>query len=734
MKSSESIRSKISSIPLEYIIIIAVFFLLITSVGFLIIENWEMVQIERKNTVLYESVLSIDTTLIQAVHTASMARRFVRTQSTQDLENYRTSYNEAIQLVNNVKYVLNQNISINISKEIKDVLLNIVQEITKNLETLDSLVMTIPVLPHSNNTYQRYDTISDNEINKLIDQIDSIHENKLAMIEKMRNERSAQINRALKRVNLAAITGIFISVIFYIVSFFMIRNKISTILRYSKKLEQEAARAQQAERVKSEFLANMSHEIRTPMTAILGFSELLSDGIEDPRYKSYLKGIQTSGKALLDLINDILDLSKIEAGRMTIKPAEIDLPSFITSLEFIFSEMAKKKGLDFSKQIGASVPNLIMADETRLRQILINLLGNAIKFTNHGFVKLSVNLRNEKNDKQPLLLFSVIDSGIGISKAHQSLIFDAFRQVDGKTTRNYGGTGLGLSISLQLARLMGGTIVVQSEEMQGSTFTLELPLTIPKNSQQNVVCEDEGTVSERMNYIFHLTGGTVLIVEDELYNRTILREFLGKEQVHILTADNGEDALKILEHEKVDVVVTDIMMPKMSGTELIKRIKESKKLSSIPIIIASASTPLEDYQNLSEVAGILKKPFKRTDFISLLARFLPHEKINCIDDKNSKEISEETNEKDWWKSIDPSIRATLKETYEKKFKILKITLSITEIAKFGKDIFNTGNNLHIESLCSYGKALSEAADNLDISAINTLLAQFEQMIAINRGC
>lgn len=727
-------QKPIQKVPGEYIAIIAGFLLLMTSVGFLILENREMIRMANRNAELYESVRAIDLSFIKVIQTGSLARRYVVSQSAGDLETYNASYIKTGQVINSTTDKIVQNSTGSISPDIKDVLLSILWELQKSFNSIHDVVSNRAVLevaPNQNGN----DALSGNDINQLIDHLYALHETKLSAVDRLREEQAKQVAQVMARNNMATPTGIIISIYFFILSFIILRNKMAMIRRYSLELEEETRRAQRAERVKSEFLANMSHEIRTPMTAILGFSELLSDGVEDPRYRSYLDGIQASGKALLSLINDILDLSKIEAGRITIKMTEMDLPSFISGIDLVFNQMSKNKGLEFTIQMAADVPDRIMADENRLRQILINLLGNAVKFTHQGFIKLTIFRQNNSDTSPPRICFAVSDSGIGISKDNQTLIFEAFRQVDGKTTRNYGGTGLGLSISLQLARLMEGTITLESEEGKGSTFTLELPLKEPHKDTEYLIRKDTKApagVSTQTTY--QIRGGTVLIVENDPYNKTILREFLGKEQVRIFTANNGIEALNLLEQEHIDVVVTDIMMPKMSGIELIKLMKASPKLKDIPIIIASASTPPGEYQNIPGIEGFLRKPFYRSNFIALLAQYLPHEVVSCLSDEGATQVAGEARaNNEWWTGIDLNLRKNLKETYEKRFKTLRITLSMGEIASFGKDLVAKGQSLHFDGLSIYGQALSNAAENLDISAINQLFAQFSKLIDVSEN-
>jgi signal transduction histidine kinase/CheY-like chemotaxis protein len=707
---------------MEYLAMVAGFILLITSIGFLILQNQNLTLLESNNSQLYEDTREIDTTFIQLLKTASDARRFIRSQSAADLAVYEGNYKKSLHFLEETGGDIFKRISERASANVSDILLSVIRELGKTLNSVNDVVITVPVDGAEGTALgATNDAVTGTEVNNLIDRMYSSHDTKLVAVERLREGRSEVLAQAMAQNRLRAAMGIVVSLIFFMLAFLLLRNKMVSIRRYSINLKEETLRAQRAERVKSEFLANMSHEIRTPMTAILGFGELLNDGVRDPKYRSYLKGIQTSSKALLALINDILDLSKIEAGRMTMKPHEIELPSFVSTLDLIFSQMAKNKGLEFSIQVSAEVPEKVVMDDNRVRQVLTNLLGNAIKFTQEGFIRLSISKELDGQTGAPQLYFAVVDSGIGVSRQDQEVIFDAFRQADGQTTRNYGGTGLGLSISLQLAKLMGGTITVQSEEGRGSTFTLILPLEVRPEQAEGERSETKS--AHTVNMDIHLTGGSVLIVEDEPYIMIVLREFLGDQHVRILTANNGLEALALLEQETVDVVVTDMMMPKMSGTELIHRLRASEKTRSIPIIIASASTPPEQYMNLPEIQGFLKKPFHRSEFIALLALYLAHEECPRVEEATPMIGEKAQVREESWEAVDESVRGGLLEKYEKRFKMLRVTLSMDGIAELGRDLTAEGQERNWDALVVYGQTLSTAAENLDIDAISRLFTR-----------
>lgn len=718
---------------LEYTVMIAGFIILITSVGLLVKENNDMVNMEMNTATSYDMIDSLDSIIIKVGYTGNLARHYVRSQNIQDLERFKESFRNVEYLIvstNDKIKNLNNNVMIKeIAVDLEEMLSDIYQLSYSMYNNVLSFIVT-----ESTTTQAAQHTRLEHAIDELENNLYELYRLKLSVKDRLINVRVSLKDKKVAQSNMVSVLGIIISVFFFILSFVLLRNKINIINKYSLQLEQETQRALRAEQVKSYFLANMSHEIRTPMTAILGFSELLSDKIQDPQYKAYIEGIQTSGKALLALINDILDLSKIEAGHMNVNEDTVYVTSLINTIHIIFSQITKNKGLEFTVELAAYVPDQIITDENRLRQILINLIGNAIKFTSHGFVKLTITRHYNEVDGVDQIWFSVSDTGIGISKEQQKYIFDPFYQVDGGKSRIYGGAGLGLPLSLRLANLLGGTITCESDIEQGATFTLIIPLKeVPLTDKDLYCCQDLQDLNKKDTNTIHITGGTVLIVEDDTYNRTLLREFLGKESVTVFTANNGIEALNILDHKHIDVVITDIMMPKMSGIELIRTIKSSEKLRHIPIIVASASSLLETYQDSPDIASYLKKPFRRLEFIELLSNYLPHETVPCI----LQECNDENNEvqvlTDFsWDKIDIAIRKGIKKSYENKFKMLRVTLSIEEIFTFGNELMTEGKQQHCEPIIKFGQALRNAAENVDIVTINRLFTEFDKLFNMDK--
>ncbi|MFL5345206.1 MAG: response regulator [Hyalangium sp.] len=415
-----------------------------------------------------------------------------------------------------------------------------------------------------------------------------------------------------------------------------------------------------ASRYKSEFLANMSHELRTPLNSLLILAKVLSENAErrlSPREVEYAKTIHASGTDLLHLINEVLDLSKVEAGKMRVEPADVSLSEVKEFVERSFRHVAEHKGLGFSVSLGAGLSSGLYTDPQRLNQVLKNLLSNAFKFTHSGRVELRVTPVEHPSRRfesevlkraERVLAFSVVDTGIGIPADKQRLIFEAFQQADGTTSRKYGGTGLGLSISLAMTRLLGGELYVDSQLGQGSTFTLYLPQRYirpeespsdpasPKPepggmSGQNIL--DLPPVSQGLSRSpdasaspgDSLAGRKVLIVDDDIRNLFALTSVLENRGMEVLHAENGMAGLESLRaHPEVDAVLMDVMMPEMDGYETMRTIREDPRFAALPIIAITAKA-LKDDGDKCLAAGAsdyLPKPTDTDRLLELLRRWM----------------------------------------------------------------------------------------------------------------
>ena len=385
--------------------------------------------------------------------------------------------------------------------------------------------------------------------------------------------------------------------------------------------------AETANRAKTEFLATMGHEIRTPMNSIVGLSQVMLSKTDNPVQKNYLKTISKSSKTLLSLIDDILILSKIEAGRIEITPEPADLRLAINGIKQLFYRKTQEKNLFFDIEIDEQLPQTIFVDELRLRQILLNLTGNAIKFTHSGFVKIEVKVLEKKNGTLTLEI-AVIDSGIGIATQDQQRVFDPFSQLSGIDARKYEGTGLGLSICKRLLDLMNGTIKIDSTLGKGSRFTatfihLKYSEDFVDVQSQNMVSDEKVTFS----------GSKILVVDDVNHNRDLILAYLENYDLKLFEAENGEAAVQMAKECLPDVILMDIRMPGMDGYQATQIIKSEKSTAHIPIIALTASIVQSEIGKLqNHFEGYLRKPMKQENLISELKKHLPYQIIARTED------------------------------------------------------------------------------------------------------
>ncbi len=375
--------------------------------------------------------------------------------------------------------------------------------------------------------------------------------------------------------------------------------------------------ADDANTAKSAFLANMSHEIRTPMNSIIGMAHLALKTDLSPKQRDYLAKIQLSSRHLLGIINDILDFSKIEADQLVLETLGFDLPTVVRDISSQLWDSATTKGLELVFDIDPQLSQTLQGDPLRLRQILLNYIGNAIKFTHQGKIIVRARILEEAASDY-LVRFDVQDTGIGMSEAEMAQLFQPFQQADTSTTRTYGGTGLGLTISKQLAELMGGGVGVESRPAQGSTFwfTARLGRGVGKTVP---VQEALPPVGLRL-----IKGATVLLVEDNLFNQQVVQEVLEEAGAAVTLANNGQEAIDWLLKAHFDCVLMDVQMPVMDGLEATRQIRANPALSSTRVIGLTANAGQEDQTRCFDAGmnDIVSKPFEPDRFLAVLAVWL----------------------------------------------------------------------------------------------------------------
>lgn len=381
-------------------------------------------------------------------------------------------------------------------------------------------------------------------------------------------------------------------------------------------------KAEETNLAKTEFLANMSHEIRTPLNGVMGMLQLTQMTDLNIEQKKYVDTGISSAKSLLRILADILDLSKIESGKLDIEQIPFQLIEAVKPVIESFSQEVIRKGLDFSYEIWPDVPEDVVGDQVRIRQILYNLVGNAIKFTEKGSVRLEIYSLPAKKDENSIYLhFAVIDTGIGIKDDEMGYVFESFTQADTSHTRRFGGTGLGLSMVKRLVNLMGGSMVFSSELGVGTEVHVSINLQIAPNKELNEIQVETDSISETNHEL-----NSILLVEDERINQMAISKLLEKNGYDVTCADNGEEALKIILNKKFDFVLMDIQMPVLNGiqtTEAIRNSPEFKEISKIPIIALTAHAMSGDREKFiqSGMDEYLPKPVDSQKLVSMLRNF-----------------------------------------------------------------------------------------------------------------
>ncbi|QDT12014.1 response regulator [Planctomycetes bacterium K23_9] len=506
--------------------------------------------------------------------------------------------------------------------------------------------------------------------------------------------------------------------------------------------------AEHANQAKSAFLANMSHEIRTPMNAILGFTEVLRRGMEhdEAKQRKHLNTIHSSGTHLLDLINDILDLSKVEAGRLEIETMPCAVHEVIAEAVTVLRVKAEQKGITLNFEFDGPIPQTIQSDPSRLRQILTNLVGNAIKFTDKGGVKIVTKLN--EHPTRPQLLLQVVDTGIGMTPEAAAKIFDPFSQADASVSRRFGGTGLGLSISKQFAEAMGGQMKVYSEEGIGSVFftTIDTGAIVGVPMIQPTEAEMESLVGDAVTPMVRLPGLRVLLVDDAEENRDLMSLILDEMGTTFVTAENGLEAMELATSQDFDVILMDMNMPVMDGYTATAKLREQNYDKPIIALTAHAMAQAGQQCRDAGCSGFLTKPVNFNELLALLAEIADV-------DLESAEVLEQASRREAEKpallgSVDAStpILSTLNTDNAKlraivtKFiqrlpeQIVKMQDAIAaerfdELADLAHWLKGSGPNVGFLDFAEPAKLLEQASRDLDAAQASQWMQQVEALAA-----
>ncbi|KPA10251.1 multi-sensor hybrid histidine kinase [Candidatus Magnetomorum sp. HK-1] len=509
-----------------------------------------------------------------------------------------------------------------------------------------------------------------------------------------------------------------------------VENRTKELRMVNKELRKSKEKAEIANRAKSDFLASMSHEIRTPMNAIFGFTDLLKDMINDPLQKEYLKTIQASGKTLLSLINDVLDLSKIEAGKIEIQKNAMDLNALIKEIQQIFSLKVKEKDIEFKIHFDDKLAKYIILDEIRLRQVLINIVGNAIKFTENGFVKLNIEVtRKDEKAGTVDITFAVHDTGIGVQKEKINKIFEPFEQENNSVFVKYGGTGLGLTISNRLVRLMGGEdISVVSEQGKGSSF-----YAIFKNISFTDSISEKIDDIDIKKIIFEKT--TLLIVDNHAENRMLVKGFLGNYDFHIIEANDGSQAIDITNLYNPDIILTDLQMPVMDGIEMTRYMKAHDTFKKIPIIVMTATVIKEHQKNIMDEGfdAIMTKPFNQHQLVKTFMQFLPHSNSNSKRNdmvqvtQNTKSPFVNTTDEDQI-SNGKALLDLIDQEFQQELKEIKERFFFREIETFAFKMKSVALSYQSNELYQWALTLYEQASQFNMEKLPKTLNQFSDVV------
>jgi signal transduction histidine kinase/DNA-binding NarL/FixJ family response regulator len=493
---------------------------------------------------------------------------------------------------------------------------------------------------------------------------------------------------------------------------------------HERELIQAKLLAEHSNKEKTLFLANMSHEIRTPMNSILGFTELLQDELRDPRLQQYLQSIRSSADSLLMLINDVLDMSKIEAGALQLHPEPTDLRELCGFVKSLFSKPAASKGLQLECHVSDEIPHSLMLDRIRLRQVLINLVGNAVKFTDCGGIDVRVACEKSPDNSSVALTIEVSDSGVGVPQDKLEAIFKPFVQAGAHRDKEKQGTGLGLAIVKRLTETMGGTASVESALGQGSVFSLRIP-GVPISVR---LPAHEKTVSTAEADFNKLRPATLLVVDDNEANCELIAGIFSGSHHRLEFGSNGMEAVAKARQMKPDLVLLDVRMPGMNGDEAVAEIRKTPGLELLPIIAVTAFSWTEEGESLKHhFNGYVRKPFSKRELFDELANFLapqPRDESTGPADGNGQIATAPAKTTSVPEELIWQLRRLLLDPWPS----LRDSVAVNESKKFARDLEALGQRWRCDPLVRYAQDLLRDAEAYAVEDLEKRLGEFGGLV------
>jgi len=487
----------------------------------------------------------------------------------------------------------------------------------------------------------------------------------------------------------------------------------SEVYKRTDALLQAKQNADKAVEEKVEFIGSVSHEIRNPINAILGFSDLLSKELEGSDKMELVRPIADSSNVLLTLVNDLLDISKVEVGKLKIEMLPVKISDFMKSLERVYRPKIEGKGIAFNTIVDENYPKFLKIDALRLSQVIGNLLENSIKFTKEGFIKISYNHSPSKTPNRVNLKIAVEDTGMGIPKEDLPFLFEKFRQPKSQSFQKYKGSGLGLSICKKITQLMGGDINLVEKTGPGTLFVIELPEIILASA------DDFKVEMPKEDFVFEKSK--VLVVEDEKINQDLIKWNLKAFPIELIMANNGKEAINLALMHKPDLILMDILMPNMDGIEAIELIKVYESLKNIPILVISAISGPEVEKKVKHlVNGMIRKPVLQHDLFLELAKFLPHKLVKIQLEQPKEGQSEDV--------ISSANRKKMEELFLSSLINFDETMEMEEGSKLAQDISAFAKNNNLNSITQWSETFQDALTKFDIKKIKVHISELKKKI------